>query len=163
MKKILITRHAEASSSSNLGTDFSRPLTELGLRDCQLIGKELENKNFRPDLSIISSSIRTIQTYENLSKFLNLESNKLDIKDSLYNIGFDDFISMLKIINSEFKSVMVVGHNPTMSIFTKKYSDSKINQFPPGSSALFSCDISSWGLIDENLKFEYFIKPEDFR
>ena len=39
MKKILITRHAEASSFSNLGTDFSRPLTELGLMDCQLIGK----------------------------------------------------------------------------------------------------------------------------
>jgi len=163
MKKILITRHAEASNFSNLGTDFSRVLTENGVKDCQLIGKELENKNFIPDLSIISSSIRTIQTYENISKFLNLESNKLDIKDSLYGIGFDDLIAMFKIIKNEFKSVMVIGHNPTMSIFVKKYSDNKINQFPPGSSALFSCNISSWELIDDNLELEYFIKPEELK
>ena len=150
-------------SFSNFGIDFSRPLTKDGISDCQLIGCELKNKNFIPDLSIISSSIRTVQTYENLSKFLDLEFNKLDIKDNLYGIGFDDLITMFTIIKNEFESVMVIGHNPTMSIFAKKYSNNKINKFPPGSAALFSCNISSWDLINDDFELDFFIKPEDFK
>ena len=45
MKKILITRHAEAVNFSSLSIDFSRPLSDGGISDCELIGNELQNKN----------------------------------------------------------------------------------------------------------------------
>ena len=163
MKKILITRHANASMSSELGRDFTRPLTDIGIKDCELIGSQLRDKDFIPDLSIVSSSVRTIQTYDNISKYSKFATSKVDIKESLYGIGLNDLINIIKMMKDEISTLMIVGHNPTMYFFSNIYSKDKIENFSTGSVALFSFDIKSWNLFNNNCELEYFLKPEDFK
>ena len=62
MKELLLLRHAKSSwDNVNLG-DINRPLNEKGQADAPLMGEQIANLNFIPQIIFSSTAQRTRET-----------------------------------------------------------------------------------------------------
>ena len=60
-------RHAKSSLDYPDLTDHDRPLSEIGQYDAPRMGQILANRGWLPQLVLVSSSRRTIETLEGMS------------------------------------------------------------------------------------------------
>ena len=61
--RLVLVRHAKASSDDPRLADAERPLTDRGRRDAAAVGRWLAARDLRPDLVLCSTSLRTRQTW----------------------------------------------------------------------------------------------------
>ncbi|HSH18856.1 MAG TPA: histidine phosphatase family protein, partial [Draconibacterium sp.] len=112
MKQVVIVRHAKAVPYG-YDDDFTRDLTDRGVNDANLIGKELKKRKIKPDNMISSPANRAIQTALIFAE--NLEFNKKMIKtqENLYNgLTTSEFLDLLKKLPESADTVFFFGHNP---------------------------------------------------
>ena len=114
---IYFLRHASAGESvSNPKKDEKRALDETGVEQCGYVGRALTALNTQVDVIISSPLKRAAQTASLVGNELGYEK-KLLLDDALRpDAGFGDFRKLLDKY-SKYESVMVVGHNPTLSEF----------------------------------------------
>lgn len=125
MKKIYFIRHAKAKKEAK--TDFLRNLNDRGLKNAKELGNKLKELGILPDIIFSSSAVRAISTANIIADKLGA---KVKQKDELYDISTDELLRFLKAINSEFNTVFIVGHNPTMLEISEFLSDSSIAKMP---------------------------------
>ena len=70
-RRLVIMRHAHSSKDDPHLVDHDRPLDERGLRDSPSVAKEILKRGWKPNHIFVSSSLRTIQTLENLGPELS--------------------------------------------------------------------------------------------
>ena len=63
-RRLIVMRHAKSSWKDTHLEDHDRPLNKRGLRDAPRISEELYSRGWIPDLILVSSSRRTMQTLE---------------------------------------------------------------------------------------------------
>jgi len=110
-------RHASAGEPvSNPKKDEKRALDETGVEQCGYVGRALAALDVQVDLLLSSPLKRAAQTASLVGNELSYEG-KLVFEDALRpNACFADFRKMLDKY-SRHDSVMVVGHNPSLSEF----------------------------------------------
>jgi phosphohistidine phosphatase len=112
--KVFLLRHAIAAYG---GPDPDRPLTPEGEYDAEFLAKFTSGNSFY-DFSEIwcSPYLRARQTAE---PFLRATSNKvkLEVLDSLTPFG--DPIDIVSKLIEQRKSILIVGHNPHLSILAR--------------------------------------------
>lgn len=148
MKTLVLIRHAEAADNTPY-EDIARPLTDLGRQQAQQLGVTLEKKGLKPDLILISPAERTRQTAGLLITAFQKSPPQEKVEDSLYQASPDDILSLVHALPSTVKTVMVVGHNPTVSILANTLSTQKIAGFSPATACAFQFSEESWGAIVE--------------
>lgn len=114
LKIIYLARHAKSSWSSSAQTDYDRPLSERGLIDVANMGAELNKLNWKPELVISSPALRAKKTCRILCESMGYSLDQISWDKNIYAAYM---VTLLHILSrqSEFtKSVMVVGHNPSM-------------------------------------------------
>ena len=160
MKSIYFLRHAKSSWVDFKLKDFDRPLATRGIQDADLIGNYFLSKKIKLDLIISSPSKRTRETIDHF--FLNTKQN-INFEDKIYHCDVDDILGELYGLDEKIKSVMVVGHNPSMHEITEYLTGKFIEKFPTcGLAALSYIDI--WTELREGCAdLEYFLKPSQLR
>jgi len=123
-RQLWILRHAKAAEAPPGGRDRDRMLTDRGRRDASALGGRLAATGrlldtpglVRPDLALCSAAVRTIQTAELVLADLADHEDQvpLDAFRSLYEAGPDTVLTYLREVDEHARSVLVVGHNPTM-------------------------------------------------
>ena len=144
MKTILIARHAQAVGMGNYPSDFDRPLTDSGQEDIKKVSIYLKNNNITPEHIICSSAKRTLETAKLFNNYLNV-INIIDKRDDLYGTSVSGIISLIETLNSECSSIMIVGHNPTMTLTINKISELTLDYLPTSGVATIQYKISKWG------------------
>ncbi len=76
------------------------------------LAERLQAKGLRPDVALVSSSNRTVQTFKRMASVLG--DVELRIEEDLYESARDRFISVLARVG-EVETLLVVGHEPTTS------------------------------------------------
>lgn len=149
MKTIYIVRHAKAYRKGDNSGDFDRALTGEGKHDAHRLGLFLNSKNIFPDLIISSTARRAIDTAQILADELNYPRSEIDLNGSLYEIEFDDLLKIIYDLDDECRSVMFVGHNPSMSIMSDYLTRYGVGNLPPGS--IFGCEFKTdtWKAISK--------------
>lgn len=104
MSRVYVLRHAQAEPGLR---DHARELTQYGRMQAQMMGQWLKLNFHNLDLAIVSSSRRTIQTFDGLD--LAIESV---IEDRAYNSDMSQLIELIRQYGSGHESVLVIGHNP---------------------------------------------------
>ena len=120
-RQLWILRHAKASDAPRGGSDRDRPLTDRGRRDAESLGDALvaERSPFAtqgllsPDVALCSSAVRTVETAELVLSRLSPQMS-LDSYSSLYGAEPDTVLLYLREVDESARSVLVVGHNPTV-------------------------------------------------
>jgi len=161
MKKLVILRHAKSSWDDVAIIDYDRKLNQRGLNDAKKIGDYLYTQLGTPDLIISSPSIRTRETSELIALSLFYPQNKIQFVKSLYEASLSDYIKVLHDLKDDTKTVVIVGHNPSVSAVANYLNRSFIEIMPTASLVCFGINIDSWKLLDENdAELAFFVTPK---
>ena len=120
-RQVWILRHAKAADASRGGRDRDRPLADRGRKDATALGRRLaaggpllDNPGLvRPDLVLCSAAVRTVQTAELILGQLG-DQVPHDTYTSLYEAEPDTVLTYLREVDEHARSVLIVGHNPTL-------------------------------------------------
>jgi phosphohistidine phosphatase len=114
---IYFLRHASAGQHKGTRSqDEKRPLDEEGIEQSRYIGRALAAMEVQVEGIICSPLTRATQTASLVANELGHEA-KLELSAALRpDADYDDFLKLLDA-NAAKDSIMVVGHNPTISAF----------------------------------------------
>jgi phosphohistidine phosphatase len=117
---IYFLRHASAGKRmENSSKDDRRPLDEEGILQARYIGRMLAGLDIQVEQIVSSPLKRALQTASLVANELAFES-AIPIDDALLpEADFAHFQSMLSRFR-KFDSIMVVGHNPSLTEFLSK-------------------------------------------
>ncbi|MDA1056886.1 MAG: hypothetical protein O3A58_03535, partial [Proteobacteria bacterium] len=118
------------------------------------------SKKIKLDLIISSPSRRTKETIDHF--FLKTKQN-IVYEKKIYHCGIEEILSELYGLDESTKSVMVVGHNPSMHEITEHLTGKYLEKYPTcGLAALSYIDI--WTELKErSADLEFFLKPSQLR
>ena len=147
MKNLYILRHAKSSWDDFTLKDFDRPLSTRGIQDAELMGNYFKSKRKVLDLVLSSPSKRTEETLEH---FFIKTSQNIIFNESIYHSSEQNIYSVIKDVEKNINSLMIVGHNPSMHEFSESFSGQFIEKFSTCSLASFEFE-DEWINVCENL------------
>ncbi|GIE96348.1 SixA phosphatase family protein [Paractinoplanes rishiriensis] len=118
-RTLVLLRHAKAETPND-EPDFDRRLTERGETDADAAGSWLADERIRPDLVFCSPAARTRQTWQGVSIALAQAGHggvapEVRYETGLYFGGRTEVFDLLRTVPDTVRTVLVVGHNPTVS------------------------------------------------
>ncbi len=150
MRRLILFRHSEAVHSSH-HSDHERPLTEAGRKDAARAGARLAELDLPIDLALVSDSRRTRETWDIAAAHLKKPPEARQEK-TLYEAGRRDLLDLARAQPDSVKSLILVGHNPSISEFAVHFAGRGETEalrrlsrgFPPGGVAIFDIDDVEW-------------------
>jgi phosphohistidine phosphatase len=116
MRQLLLLRHAKSSAQAPgeaAQADHARPLNPAGHAAAASMGGVLRSLNLTPDLVLVSSARRTVQTLEALETQEPWDERPLiEVLDALYLATAPQIMAILNGTAETVRSLMVIGHNP---------------------------------------------------
>ena len=143
-RRLVIMRHAHSSKDDPHLVDHDRPLDERGLRDSPSVAKEILKRGWKPNHIFVSSSLRTIQTLENLGP--ELSEIPKSIEGRLYLSSLETLLSIVESIPGN-TTQMIISHNPGCEMLLEKLSG-ELEIMPTASVALMMERNGKWNLLD---------------
>ncbi|MEZ5017812.1 MAG: histidine phosphatase family protein [Flavipsychrobacter sp.] len=122
IKRVVIVRHAKSSWANAGLADFDRPLNDRGNHDAPMIGKRLKALGVQPELIISSTAKRARQTAKKISSELGYKKEDILLLDKLYHCHPDTFEEVIYGIEDSVKTVIIVAHNPGITLFVNSLS-----------------------------------------
>jgi phosphohistidine phosphatase len=136
-------RHGKAEQTGR--TDFERELAERGGRDSEDTGAWLTSQGFSPDHALVSAAHRTIGTWRSVASGGGYDVEP-HLSQVLYGAGPETALDLLRELPAEARSVVVIGHNPTMAYLASLLDDGEgdpdvasemLSGYPTSAVALF--------------------------
>ena len=111
-RRLVVMRHAKAEATGI--SDHARELTGRGARDAAEAGRWARTAGNLPDHAFVSSAVRTRSTWSAFCEGAELTLEP-ELEPGLYSAGVDAALEVLRTAPADARTVMVVGHNPTMA------------------------------------------------
>lgn len=147
-RKIYLIRHSYAEEAHGK-RDIERKLTLEGQSTVRALGRFLINQNFNPDIILCSSSVRTTETAVNLVEELEINEGVIEYRDVIYNASVREMLEVLNSISNDYKSIAIIGHNPTIAFFGEYLSGSIIGNMDPAGVVSIKIDKLKWSEISQ--------------
>ena len=161
MKQIFLLRHAKSDWSTTGQQDFDRGLAIRGVKDISLISSYIKENNFRLDEVLCSSANRTKETFDLCADGFNFDIKNVKYLDDLYYGNHESIIDLLVNINQSIKSVLVVGHNPTLHILLEQLTGLSINNYPTSALAQIILQKEWKDLLLNKCELKLFLRPKE--
>jgi phosphohistidine phosphatase len=126
-RRLLLMRHAKAEQEG--AADHDRRLSSRGRRDARAAGVLLGDRAEVPALVLVSTSQRTRDTWDGVLAGLTDGSDaggqapEAWFDRSLYDDGPRAVVELVGAVEDTVTSVLVIGHNPTISMVAAALSD----------------------------------------
>lgn len=161
MKTIILIRHAKSSWEHDVN-DHERPLKKRGFNDAELVSKGFKKRTISPDAIFSSPANRALSTCKIFMKNLDLDSEKLAIKEELYDFGGERVIHFLKNLSDDYKNVMIFGHNHAFTSICNIFGNRLIDNLPTSGLVVIDFDIDLWSNVG-NGSTRFMIFPRDLK
>ena len=112
MRQLLLLRHAKSSWDDPSQSDHARPLNARGRAAAALMRTTLRSLGLVPDVVLVSSARRTLQTLDALAPWD--ETPIIEPMDQLYLATPVEMLRIAARVSETVRSLMIVGHNPGM-------------------------------------------------
>ncbi len=168
MKTLLLMRHGKSDWENPFLDDHDRPLARRGQRAAVRMGEWLLAQKLAPDTVLMSSATRVVQTWDHVQSKLAADVTATP-DENLYMIGADALISKIRQTDSAVDSLMIVNHEPTLSVATEILAKPPappsctraFQKFPTAAIARIELDIKRWSEVRQNAgRFVQFIRPK---
>lgn len=162
--RLILTRHAKSSWDDPLMSDHDRPLNARGRASAGALGRWLCAKGFCPDDVLISSAMRTRETWDLIARE-GCTGARPEICPSLYLAEPDVMLNVLK--GAPGRTVMMIAHNPGTSfmahgLLTNPPATSLFDRYPTGATAVIDFKADSWeALTWQQGTLAEFVVPRD--
>ncbi len=142
--RLLLMRHAKAAYPGDC-SDHQRPLAGRGRREAPMMGEWLAESGWVPDLVVCSDAARTIETAELVIEGLGATPPLKPVAE-LYEAGVGEVLDVVARTKPKIRTLLVVGHEPTMSAATATISG-KFAHFPTATIAQIELE-EGWQTIE---------------
>lgn len=149
MRRLFLLRHAQAAPAQNT-EDKHRPLTKEGAAQAAALGRIMKAKGYIPDFVICSPARRAQQTMRRI--FDATGEIPAASPAVAYYSTVGQLYEMLKQIDSNKRSVLLVSHNPSIHGLAKflaglgaGHTVSRLNvEYRECTLTVLDCPIDSW-------------------
>jgi len=142
-KKLYLLRHAKSSWKDFSIRDFDRPLNKRGKHDAPMMAERMRQRGLKPDVILSSPAKRARSTSKYFSQALG---TKVIYEDSIYESTPARLREIVSEAFRQYDSVMLVGHNPSMTVLSNSFLDTPIENLP--TCGIIGLEFDS-GTIDE--------------
>ncbi|WP_139983263.1 SixA phosphatase family protein [Nocardioides litoris] len=149
-RTLVVMRHAKAEPDGP--SDFERALAQRGHGDAVAAGAWLAESGVEPEHALVSAALRTRQTWEHVCRGAGW-SLEPELDRGLYAAGVDTAIDLLRLLDDDVTTAVVVGHNPTMHSLattlddaggdTRASTETAIGGFPTSATVVLAVP-GSW-------------------
>lgn len=155
MKTVYLMRHAEAGPSS--GNDMARVLTEAGKVQAAKAAEWLKGRANAPQAGLYSPARRTEETMLAVKNAI-AEIRPVRVR-ALYNATAEQIFDVLKKTDNDLQSVVVVGHNPGISMVGMVLAGAGNPEplealragFSPAMIVALECPVDDWALLKKDI------------
>jgi phosphohistidine phosphatase len=146
---LYLLRHAQSAEKQFGESDKDRELTSHGMREALQIGTWLRMQNLFCDAYVCSTATRAKATGEYLAEAMQIPMEKFVWDDDLYNASARTLFGSVTKGSDEYKSLMIIGHNPALSYLAEYLTKKEIGQIVPSGLVMIKFQVDSWQLITE--------------
>jgi phosphohistidine phosphatase len=155
VKTLALFRHAKSDWSDARARDFDRPLNDRGQRGARAMGEYIKSTKHHFDRMIASPAVRAAETVEEASKAWGC-TFKVEWDRRIYLASSATLIDLLKELDGDPTSVLMVGHNPGLEdlIFdlvpddgSSPLRDLVEQKFPTATFAVLELAVDRWSDI----------------
>jgi phosphohistidine phosphatase len=146
---LVVMRHSKAEQAGP--TDFERELSPRGRADGAASGAWLHGQGVLPTCAMVSAATRTQQTWAVVAEGAGWDLEPT-LDHGLYAADPDTALDVLRTMDDEHRTAIVIGHNPTMAYLAQLLDDGEgdveastamVTGFPTSAVAVFTFD-GSW-------------------
>lgn len=112
VRRLLVARHAATAPYAPEG-DPARPLLPAGSEQARSAGAALADRGLVPDLALVSSALRTQQTWAGVSAGLGTQPQAWT-EDRIYQNDPGVLLAVLADVPDEVSTVLLIGHAPAV-------------------------------------------------
>jgi len=170
MRQLLLLRHAKSSWDDPKLADHARPLNSRGRKAAAAMGRAMRELGLAaPDVVLVSSARRTLQTLEALEPLD--ETPLIEPLDALYLASGQQILKLVHRVAETARSVLVIGHNPGLHEFALLIAGAHAKQekagrrlaegYPTGALAEFMIAGPWWQLEQGGAVLTRFLVPRD--
>ncbi|RSK46250.1 SixA phosphatase family protein [Hymenobacter perfusus] len=162
MKTLYLMRHAKSSWSFDDLSDQQRPLNDRGRDDAPLMGQALTKRNTKLDLLVSSPAVRALSTAALVAHELEYPADKIEVVEAIYEATVPDLLAVVRQLPDTADSVLLVGHNNTLTDFANLLSPSEIPEMPTAAIVCLKFSTDQWARVDRaNAEYYFFDKPKN--
>jgi phosphohistidine phosphatase len=110
LRQLLLLRHAKSLWDDPKLSDHARPLNARGRASARSMRAAMHELGLSPDLVLVSSARRTLQTLEALLPWD--DAPLIEPMDALYLASTSAMLDVLHGVAETVRSVLLIGHNP---------------------------------------------------
>jgi len=110
-RRLVLMRHAKASSLAEAPTDHARPLEARGRKDAPAVAARLLDLGWSPELVVCSDATRTQETWACMEGAFDPPPG-LRLEPGLYAAGLDALRRSALDWDPTLHTVLALGHNP---------------------------------------------------
>lgn len=163
MKIIYLVRHAKSSWDYENVDDYDRPLKGRGIRDAHLVSQYLANQVDAPEALFSSPATRAVHTAMIFARNLQFPFSAIQLNEEFYLCSDRFLLEFIQRLDDKLNSVMIFGHNPTMTNFVNRCIDQRIDNVPTSGVACFHFDIERWQEATFNGRLSFFDYPKNHK
>lgn len=162
MKTLYLMRHAKSSWDFEELSDKLRPLNDRGRDDAPLMGQALAKRHIHLDLLVSSPAVRALSTAALVAKEVDYPPDRIEVVESIYEATVPDLLAVVHQLPDAADSVLLVGHNNTITEFANLLSPSSIPDMPTASIVCLKFSTTRWADVDRaNAEYYFFDKPKN--
>ncbi|KAA9085493.1 SixA phosphatase family protein [Microbacterium radiodurans] len=139
MTTLILVRHAKSDWGSPGLDDHERPLNARGRRDAPEMARRVVDAGVRVDRILASTALRARETAASFGEALGLP---VDHIPELYGAGGRRLRDTAAA--SGMNAVLLVAHDPGMTVLAEELSGGRIGQMPTCGVATFTWDTDDW-------------------
>lgn len=119
-RRLVVMRHAKAEATAP--SDHERALADRGLAAAESVGRWLRAEQVDADAALVSDALRTRQTWEEVARAAGWDL-AAELSAALYAAEPDAAFDLIREVDADVRTLVVVGHNPTMAYLAELIDD----------------------------------------
>ncbi|WP_400193286.1 SixA phosphatase family protein [Hymenobacter sp. B81] len=161
MKTLYLMRHAKSSWSFNDLSDQERPLNDRGRSDAPHMGQALAARGIRPHLLVSSPAVRAMSTAALVARELQYPPDQIQVIDGIYHADVDQLVDIIRELPDEAETVLLVGHNNTISDTASALSPTALNEMGTAAVVCLHFHADRWADVHRtNAEFYFHDSPK---
>jgi phosphohistidine phosphatase len=142
MKILLLLRHGKSDWTADLA-DHDRPLAPRGRDAAGRIGRFLADLGQVPERVVSSTAVRARDTAKRAAK-VGEWVPEIETTDEFYGIDPDRLLAWIHGVEEPAGSLLLVGHQPTWSMFAEGLIGGGNLRFPTAALARINLHVERW-------------------
>ncbi len=149
MKHLYLIRHGEAEDKGTR-PDFDRNLTDNGRDEVSKTALEMIEQKIQPALIISSPANRALQTATIVAETIGYPVKEILEEKDIYYTEVYKLIELLHEQDDQFESILLAGHNPSISQLAGMLAHDSQEFLPTGGLVVFEMESGTWNNLEKS-------------